>query len=298
MINYADIIVIAIFLIFCIIGFARGFMRSLTKLMGSFLSLILAMFLCSYVCAMICSSSLDEWMIRSFSDMYQGLGGSINMPVSAGDGDAVISSLVSIGIPSFIAKLFAPSLIALIPEGTIQPVSMLLAGFTAQIILVTVVTIILFIIIRLLIKLLNILIRLILKDKLMRIVDRVLGLAFGGVKALFCIFVILTVGNYFLDQPYAAAVKNQITGGSVANVFYENNVVKSLCDKYLDFDRLLRQLTDWIGGDKTTPDKETDVNPPDGSESETESGGESASALLQQRSEIKNNSPPWRFVYG
>lgn len=246
MINIADIVVFAIFLIFCIVGMARGFMKSLTKLLGSFLSLIIAMLLCNSVCVLICQTPLDEWMVRQFQGVYEGMGESMKVLVSAGNTDTIAASLSGIGVPGFIAKLLAGPMNSLIPEGLTPSVGLLLAGFTSQAILSLAVTIVLFVLIRLFVKMLNVFIHFVLKDYLLRVFDRILGLLFGAVKAFLLMCVLLTVGSYFITQSYASAVRTQLEEGKIAGIVYNHNIVLMLFEKYVNIDALFDSMFGWI----------------------------------------------------
>lgn len=218
-----DLVVVAIFLIFAVIGIAKGFTRKLFRSYGKIIAFILTAVLCGKF-AIWLNDRFE--LVNSLSDLFAGwipklFGESATMPLEEflTGGAEEVSPLIS-GIVRQICDG-----ISVDPSASIVDICAPVFAFYA---LQAVSFIGLFILFWLLFLIVGLILQKIVKSfKIITIVDKLLGMVFGLLEALVVIYIILFILSV-LPFSFMETVNQMINASTLAKYFTEHNLIVTL----------------------------------------------------------------------
>lgn len=229
MMNYVDIAVLAIIVLFVVLGFAGGFLRALISFAGTVAALAVAIMLAQTVANMIGGLfGLKDALGSAFEGMFSGE--IFTTPINLSDPASVSAALVSLGLWQFLANPIGNLIAGSAPVGSVETT---LAGYVgpmiANLILVIVSFLLLFFVVKLLMSLVEKFIKGLLMNKTIRTGDRFLGAAFGIVKAYFVVCILFTILYYLMPSVEAlSVVQEMIDTSTLSKTIYDNNIVLQL----------------------------------------------------------------------
>lgn len=214
-----DIIVIAVLLIFAIIGFFKGFLNTLLSLFGNLASLAIAIVIVK-PCAKFLDSifHISNWLGNSLIKGVLNANVLPNLSSQTMTADQVITHISSSnGLVGKLTSLFVDKNVALYGIGEADLVSSLTSNMGNFACLVFTV-IILFILIRIAVLMLSKLFNAITKNHSFGAVDRCVGLLFGLIKGGLCVFGVLAV--IYSLSPIFGSINTLVENSPFTNWLY------------------------------------------------------------------------------
>lgn len=233
--NYVDIAVLVIIVLFVIVGFAKGFSKALISLAATVLSLAAAFIFAKTLANLIGGiGGLKEALSTAIEGMFKG--DIFNLTINLTEESSVAARLTELGLPEFIALLLAPAIVKSVPEGMGGEMSIAkyLAPVIVNAILVVVSFLLIFFTVRLIMKAIEKFIKSILMNKTLRTGDKILGALFGVVKAYFALCIMLILLELLIPSVSALQpAQEMLETSTLAKTISENNLIKQLFDELL-----------------------------------------------------------------
>jgi uncharacterized membrane protein required for colicin V production len=231
--NYLDIAVLFVIVLFIIFGYFQGLIKSLLSLLGTLAALAVAVILAQTLANLIGGlGGLKDSLGNAFAGMFSGE--AFTTPIDLSDETALAESLRSLGLPSFIVGSVSNAILSSIPAGQD---TLILAQFVgpmlANALLVVICFFLIFFFVRFIAFLLEKLFRAIFASSLARSADRALGAVFGVVKAYLCLCTIFIILGFLLTMPALNSVNEALSSSALAKTLYENNLILKILIKYL-----------------------------------------------------------------
>lgn len=229
-----DIVFILLLLLSLFIGYKKGFLKKAVGMVGLFSGLIVAFVFCT---------QFAEWLEKTgliYDDLYAKIHGNVLSSKLFQDNflnltDATVSEVLqSIGVPKFFASLFAGH----IKESVqIDVLAHNISHFFAHTLMVIISFLILFIGIFLLALVLKIVINLLRGNKIIRVLDGILGMALYACLFLIGIYIIFMIMRLMENVEFYQPVKkfldvDMMLADSerfrITKYFYEHNILYDL----------------------------------------------------------------------
>lgn len=242
----ADLVVVAIFLIFAVVGIAKGFTRKLFRSYGKIFAFILTAVLCGRF-AIWLDNRFD--VVDALSELFAGwipklFGESAAMPLDQflAGGAEEVSPLIS-GIVRQVCEG-----ISIDPSASIIDICAPVFAFYA----IQVVSFIgLYILFWLFFRIVGLILQKIVRSfKIITIIDKLLGMVFGLLEALVLIYILLFVLSV-LPFSFMETVNQAINASSLARYFAEHNLITVLGSIVNEIDFLREFLENKFPADST-----------------------------------------------
>ncbi len=229
MINYAaDIVIIAIILLFTIIGAWRGLMNSLFKSCSSLIAIGGAFFLHPVISDLLRKSFIYT-MIRDSIGKSLGLNS-----VTAGSQHDRINVISTLPLPdSFKGMLMDNNNSVVYDLLNANSVTEYITGFMANIFINIVVSLLIFIIIFIFIKMIINAFSLVVHIPIISHVNSLGGGLLGLAWGILMIWCIMTVMTLFITTPVFSVLMEYIDGSILGKILYDNNIIMNILLKKL-----------------------------------------------------------------
>jgi uncharacterized membrane protein required for colicin V production len=243
--NIVDIVVVFVFGLFILFGFFKGFLHALLSLAGTIVSLLVAFFFAQAFASFLGGAF---GLNKLFSDLIlsglKNAGALFTTPIEATDAGQIAIALGQLGLPDFLTAPLSSAIAAAVPAGTSAIVlSEYLAPILANALLVMIAGTLLFIIIRVVLGLIQKLFKKLLKNHILKTVDRMLGAAFGAVKAYLVLSIIFMLATFLMPMEFFAPVRAILEQSTLGLFLYDNNILQQLLSNYIDFGTVTSTVT-------------------------------------------------------
>jgi uncharacterized membrane protein required for colicin V production len=226
--NYLDIAVLAVIVIFVIFGFVGGFMKALTSLGAILVSLFAAIFFAQTMANLIGGiGGMRDGLGGLVTNMFQG--DIFTKQIDPSDPGAIAAALTDLGIPSFLVGMMVDGIVAVVPPGEMFSLASYLSPLIVDAILFIISFITIFLVVKLLMSLLLRFVNIVLKNRTLRIGDRVLGGVLGVVKAYLVLCLLLMLYDFLspsLNTVFGAT--EMLNTSRIAATIHQNNIVTKL----------------------------------------------------------------------
>lgn len=246
-----DFAVVAVCLLFLIVGIIKGFSRSLFSLIGWVGAIIFTFLLTSNFANFLQDnfsiySSINDYFLEKFNTHA-----SLTTPIVL-DGltneqinEAVKVALSDAGIPGLIANLIAPNVAGAIEAGTTSiTLSGIISNVVTKLCIFAIAGIILFILFRILAKLLEVIIGKIVSCTFIMPIDKALGAVLGLTKGICIVYALLLLLTPFSSATFMSGYKEQLDDSSLAIMMAENNVLGNILFDNLDIKGWIKEIID------------------------------------------------------
>lgn len=244
-----DVAIIAVLIIFGLIGLKKGFLKSVLSLFSWSLCIAIACLIAKYVAGWIngiydFSALIGNKISKSLTNMNEFFAQSINV-YEAGGKEALISASNSLNINSLLKQVikvvFSNTKVDMSSTETIGSV---VGGSLGDICMVIVAGILVFIVLKIAVALLSKLFKKIEQTKVLGGLNKILGLLLGLVKAALIVFVVNTI---FVGLSLIPAVNKMITPVVQDNTHIEKviyNTTDKVFEKYVIKGDTLKNLVE------------------------------------------------------
>ena len=257
--NLLDIIVVAAIAVTGIIGLKNGLVKSLVKLVGGLLAVVLAYLLCASAVQLVSDLIIIEelplnqyvatTLEQQIADGFVGIPGHENIFTVVPEGGytqaLVADSLTANGLPELLSGLLAPVIMGLM-EGSSLSLATYASVALTGIIMSALSFLLLFIIISVLLSQITKLLDKVLSLPIIGIANRLGGMAFGMLKTVLVIWVVLFFAS--LLGVVSGPVGDLINSTTVVKFLTDYNPLTSLVANGLDFDKTLADLMQALQG--------------------------------------------------
>ena len=241
-----DLCLIGFVVLFLLIGYAKGFLKFFVDFFGNIVALIAAILLCSPLGMFVCEKTdLTNGLNQSLESWISKLGPAATQPLTANDVTSVADALKQLKFPGFISEALAPTIASAVPEEGTATLASLTAPAITAVIVVIVSFILLFLVFFLLVKCMVLLIKVLLKNKPIRFIDRLVGALFGTSIAIAVILVVTAFMNLFIDMDFMTPVREYLYTSQLGTRLIDSNPVNALFSR-LNIDELIQKLTQQI----------------------------------------------------
>ena len=248
--NWIDIILLIILVIFVAIGFWKGFVFSVLSLFSVSINFILGIFLTKPINIVLNKVfSLEGALTNAFSNKISGMheGFSTNLVgLNQKDLNTHIANTLKDG--DFPFEGLFKRMLSMKPE-TIQhkeslTLNEILSKSLGTFFSLVISFAIAFLLIYLVLWLIGFLTKKAKQVEGIRVIDRILGVLFGLVRGAIVIATIFAVLSFFNEEGVLHDVFNYIDQSSIGSWIYQN--MNTLVDKYLNFKTIVKTATDTI----------------------------------------------------
>jgi len=248
----ADGILVAIALIFVLVGVTKGFIKSVLSFFGSLVALIVAFIFCKQFAAFLnerfdllskLSKVVENWLDNNSKFAIE---------VSA---EGLEGNLVAAGIPQFMISVIMQ--LDIVTQNTYAAgttIATLVSPVIANYLMLFISFLGLFILFKIALLILKLFADSIKKIKVIDFIDKLLGFVVGAVEAAITIYLILTVIAFFpsvMSKPMEA-----VNSSTIAKYLYESDILGKALEMVVDKDKLNDAVDDIIGGDDTPEEEE------------------------------------------
>jgi uncharacterized membrane protein required for colicin V production len=235
--NIIDIVVVSIFGLFILFGFFKGFLNALLSLVGTLVSLFVAFFFAQAFANLLGGVfGLNKIFSNLILSGLNNAGALFTTPIEATNATQISLALNQLGLPEFLTTPLATAIAGAVPAGTpIIVLSEYLAPILANALLVMISAALLFIIIRLVLGLIERLFKKLLKNNILKTVDRMLGAAFGAVKAYLVLSIVFMLVTFLMPMEFFAPIKQMLEQSTLGLFLYDNNIIQQLLSSYINF---------------------------------------------------------------
>jgi len=250
--NWVDIVIILILLIFIIIGCVKGFMFSILSIFGGTVNFIISLFLCKP-----CFNILNGWfgiennLLNSISSKFTNMSTLFDIELSSFGSQAELSSHVKETINNSSLSGFTKGLLNNTVhittenvEGTNVTLNNIISKSFATFITLIISFVIVFILIYLVLWILSLISKKAKENNGIRTTDRILGFIFGIVKGFLVIVVIFSILSLFNENGLLHDLFISIKSSTIGNWIYTN--VDTFIHKYINFKDIAKSLIDSI----------------------------------------------------
>lgn len=247
--NWVDIVIIVLLVVFVAIGFWKGFIFSILSLFSVFINFILSLFLTKPFSTLFNKWGLESKLISSFTSKISSMhtGFDVNM---IGMNQEQINNHISTTLTesNFPFKSMFERMIKFSPETVSHKANLTLTdilskslgNFFSLVISFTIA----FILIYLILWLIGFLSKKAKQVEGLRIIDRLLGVAFGLIRGAIAISTIFTVLSFFNEEGILQTVFEYIDSSTIGSWVYQN--MNTLVDKYLNFGEITKVAIDSV----------------------------------------------------
>jgi len=224
--NWADILVIAIIIIFGVIGMKTGFILSVVRLVSYFASVFISLLIYPSIAKILAStaiaSRIQDAIAKNLLLQSNTLTDAVNSQVKEAAAQTVIDHLK---LPGFLKNSISDS----VPNvSQVLPIDKVIENISSQLtwIVIQILSLILVcIIVRCALVFLKAVVRGITKLPLFKQLDKFGGFALGAVEGMLSIYIIFAILMLFSSSPKLVNLFASIENSVVAKFFYQNNFI-------------------------------------------------------------------------
>ena len=250
--NWIDIIIIAILLIFIIIGSVKGFAFSILSLFGITVNFFISLFLTKPMSSLLNSLfNIELNLANTFSSNLTNLSSDFDIALSSFSSQAELSSHVNNTINNSslggFAKKILNSTVHITTEnvqGSSVTLNDIISKSFATFLTLIISFIIVFILIYIILWILSTISKKANQINDVKITDRILGVVFGFIKGAFVIIFIFAILSLFNENGILSDIFIYIKESTIGNWVYTN--VDTFIHKYIDFKEIAKEIIDKI----------------------------------------------------
>ena len=244
--NWIDIAIIVILLIFITFGFWKGFAFSVISLFGSFINTIISLFLTKPVNLLLnnwfnMEGSITNSLAIKISKMHEGFNTNLVGLTNKEIKTHVSTTLSESNFP--LSKLFN-NLIKIDSDTILNKTELTLTDILSKSLgsffSLVISFVIIFILIYLFLFILTVVTKKIKEIETIRITDRILGVLFGAIKGAITIAFIICIISLFKENGLLEPVINYIKQSTIGNFAYTH--INTFTDKYITLDYIVKVL--------------------------------------------------------
>ncbi|NLD50262.1 MAG: CvpA family protein [Clostridiaceae bacterium] len=227
--NWSDLIVIAVIVVFGLIGMSKGFIYSMFRLASFFVAAIV-----SVKCYPVLSNILDKTAV--FTNIKSGIYKNLMLQQTAqspqiNEGTRLTAGAVidNLNLPGFLKNMVEKNMLEKIPDLTklvdianiMDGISNILAHMVIDILSV----VLLYIAVRIGLIFLRFILQGIAKLPVFKQMDKLGGFAFGALEGLMTVYIVFTILMLFSASPAFKDFFDAVEGSLIAKFFYQNNFI-------------------------------------------------------------------------
>ncbi len=224
--NWTDIAVIAIIVIFGVIGMKTGFVLSVFRLVSYFVSIFISLKIYPSVAQILAktgmASRIQVAVAKNLLLQSDAITTGVDSQVKETAAQAVIDNLK---LPGFVKQSISNSVPNVSQVLPVDKVVEAISGQITWIVLQIIALILVCIIVRIALVFLKAVLRGITKLPLFKQLDKLGGFALGAVEGLMTIYVVFAVLMLFSSNPRLANLFASIDSSVIARFFYQNNFI-------------------------------------------------------------------------
>lgn len=206
-----DIVLVALLLIFVIIGFCRGFVKQIFGLLSSIIAFLVAYFLCAPLANMLNSTfGWTDSLANSISGIFTG-NEIFTMKLSAQN---IQTAITQAGLPQFVADIAVNSLGSVIADLSIAEY---LSALMAKYIMIAGCYAVLWIVARLLLTVVKHILLKIVSLPVLNSINRILGLFVGLLEGVILVYVVIFIIGIIPNTSFLGVVQTGIAQSAFAN---------------------------------------------------------------------------------
>lgn len=226
--NYCDIFVLGIIVLFGIIGLVKGFILSIFRLVSFFVSVVVSVKLYPIVAELLMKTKLYTDISASFFKALMLQKQALIPEAFQGQQAAAQTVVENLRLPDFLKEFIAGNIPD--PAGLFDfsKIMETVSGELAKIVISVISFILLFMVIRIVLFLVEFILKGVAKLPVFKQMDKIGGLAFGAIEGLFTIYLISAVLMLLNAVPQLAGTFEQLESSTVAKFFYQNNFLINL----------------------------------------------------------------------
>lgn len=233
-----DIVIIALLLIFAIRGFIRGFTKQFLGSLSWLIAGIGAIVFCKAVANFISEMTFVDTINNKIFNWFASKGEAFTAQLPIITKEHLNGSLSEIGVPSFLHNLLIGSVDT--SEAVNISVASLLAPRITYFTLIIISYIMLYLVLFILLKIIAHLFGKIIRGSAIGLIDGVLGLLWGSVKAAILVSVAMLILSLITTLPFGEVINEWLVKDmklneeniGLAKYIYENNPIVILLDKF------------------------------------------------------------------
>lgn len=224
--NWSDLVIFGIILVFGIIGLSNGFIFSVFRLASYFIGVIVSLKFYPVLSDILMKTALYTNIKESIAKNLL-LKEATIVPAAGGQARQVAAGAVveKLKLPGFVEGMLAKEL----PDPTklvdVSQITDLLSSQLAKVVIDIIALILLYILVRIALIFARFILKGIAKLPVFKQLDKLGGFALGAVEGLLTIYIICTVLLLFNSSPQFAQVFEAIESSAVAKFFYYNNFI-------------------------------------------------------------------------
>jgi len=250
--NWIDIVILLIFIIFIILGCFKGFAFSVISLFGSTVNFVISMFLCKPVSNLLNKIfNIENSIATSISNKLSNMSTAFDTQLSTFQNQTELSSHINETINNSslngFEKKILNSTITITPENVSNSdvtLNNIISSSTATFLNIIISFIITFILIYLILWLLSILSKKANQISDIRLTDRILVFVFLFIIASFIIVFICFILSLFNENGLLSSLFNQINNSIIGNWCYDT--VNTFVTKYINIKDIIKTVIDKI----------------------------------------------------
>jgi len=248
--NWVDILIIAIILIFIIIGCVKGFVFSILSIFGGTVNFIISLFLCKPMANFLNSSfNLESALVSNFTEKLSNISADFNTSLSTFKTQAELNSHINNTINNsslggFTKKILSNT-INVTPENVAKSnltLNNIISNSFSTFISIIISFIIVFILIYLILWLISFLSKKANQISDIKFTDRILGVIFGFFKGLLLVLFIFAILSLFNQDGLLSGLFNEINNSTIGGWIYNN--VCEFMHKYINLKDIAKDIID------------------------------------------------------
>ncbi|MBP5372928.1 MAG: CvpA family protein [Clostridia bacterium] len=213
--NYiADIVIIAILLIFFIVGMVKGFLKQALGLVGTLAAFIIAFYFCRQLADFIIANTTFK------AQLAAGIADFLGLPDTMVEAENATAALADTNLPAFIISAI-DTYIQDLNETTVN-ISVVVSEALSEYIIVFASFIVIFIGVKIASLLLRLLTSMVKKIKAVKFVDKLIGAAVGLVQGLLIVYTLLYLVD-ILTFDFMVPVQEAVANSQLATYLSEYN---------------------------------------------------------------------------
>lgn len=221
--NYCDIFVLGIIILFGIIGLAKGFIVTIFRLVSFFVSVVISVKLYPMIAEILMKTKVYTNISASIFKALMLQKEKLLPEVLQGQQAPAQTVIENLRLPEFLKE----SISGKIPDPAgmfdFSKIMEVISGELAKIVIGVMSFILLYVIIRIALLFIEFILKGIAKLPVFKQMDKLGGFAFGAVEGLLTIYLISAVLMLLNAAPQLAGVFEQLESSTVARFFYDNN---------------------------------------------------------------------------
>ena len=240
--NWIDLVIIVIILVFVIIGCCKGFMFSILSLFSAFINFIIALLLTKPINTLLSNwfnmeGSLQNAFLNHFNSMHTGFSANIVGMTNDQLSSHISSTLSESNIPfEKLLKLLLNVTPEKLSGKETESIGNILANSFGSFFSLIISFVIVFIIIYLILFILSLISKKAKQVDGIRATDRILGVVFGLINGALVVVSLFAILSFFKEDGILEPVFNYIKQSQFSGWIYSN--VNILVDKYVTLDNV------------------------------------------------------------